>query len=79
MKTAITKKESAQQQQEEQNQKLEVQLAAVYGDERGQEIAQSVYDFKEQNPGKTFSFIFDEHGKFQAFEKRTDIIEDEGI
>lgn len=45
------------------------QLKVVYGEKKSKQILKKISNFKKQNPGKHFSFIFDEHGDFVALEK----------
>jgi hypothetical protein len=47
-------------------------MEVVYGEEKALNIVKKVKEFKNRNPGKTFSFIFDELGNFLAIDKNKD-------
>jgi hypothetical protein len=46
------------------------QLSVVYGEKKSKIILKKIKELKKQNPGKKYSFIFDEHGEFVAIEKK---------
>lgn len=44
-------------------------LAAVYGKDNAKRILKQIQKIKDKNPGKVYSFIFNEDGSFEAIEK----------
>ena len=56
----------------DKDKELFVQMEAAYGEQRALNIVKQVKEFKDRNPGKTFSFIFDELGNFLAIDKSKD-------
>lgn len=59
--------------EDDKDEELFIQLDAAFGESKALEIIRDIKQFKDNNKGKAFKFIFNELGQFKAIEKKKDL------